>query len=165
MTENNTNCEELQMIVFRLGKEEYAVTITSVQEIIMDQQTTKMPKTQEFVEGVINLRGKIIPVIDGRKKFQINSSQSAHPVDKRVIILDIEQEIIGLVVDEVSEVLQIKTKDIDQTPIKNNDDDCLILGVAKHNGRLLILLNPIEFLNPNEVHSLKNITHGMKIPA
>src|SRR3989339_902212 len=102
MIERFKDLKEVQMIVFQLGNEEYAVPITSVQEIIMPLIPTKIPKSPSFVEGVINLRGHIIPIIDGRKKFQLNTETQSK--ESRIMVLDIEHEVIGLIVDAVCEV-------------------------------------------------------------
>lgn len=159
--------DEIQMIIFNIGKEEYAVKITSIQEIIQNQPTTKIPKTPEFLEGLINLRGKVIPVIDGKKKILLDKTETivSNFRDKKVIILDIEGEITGLVVDEVSEVINVKKQDIESTPVTNNENDDLILGVTQYKGKVLIILNPGELLASHEVHEIKNLATATKLCA
>lgn len=150
--------KEIQLIIFKLGKEEYAVPITNVQEIIMVCPATKLPKTPSFMEGVINLRGRIIPVLDGRKKFNLDVISDCNKIDERIIVLDVEQEIVGLIVDAVSEVIHLQTSDIDPPPIDMEDDTDFLWGVGKLKDRLLILINPKKFLSQNEVKDLKNLS-------
>jgi len=153
-----TDQKEIQVIIFQLGKEEYAVPITNVQEIIMVRPATKIPKTPSFGNGVINLRGRIIPVIDGREKFNLDSKNEFNSNDSRIMVLDVEQEIIGLIVDAVSEVIHLKTDDIVPPPIEMKEDTDFLWGVGKLNERLLILINPQKFLSHNEVKDLKNLS-------
>lgn len=103
------------LIVFKLGDEEYAIPITCIQEIIMPQTPTKLPKSPSFLEGVINLRGHIIPVFDGKKRFQLESDNQ-NDYEARTMILETEDEVIGLVVDSVSEVVHLRSDDIEPPP-------------------------------------------------
>ena len=153
-----TDQKEIQLIIFQMGKEEYAVPITNVQEIIMVQPTTKIPRTPSFVEGVINLRGRIIPVIDGRKKFSLDVKNDHNSNDSRIMVLDVEQEIIGLIVDAVSEVIHLKTDDIVPPPVDMEEDTDFLWGIGKLKDKLLILINPTKFLSHNEVKDLKNLS-------
>ena len=158
MIKEFTDQKEIQLIIFQLGKEEYAVPITNVQEIIMVRPATKLPKTPSFVEGVINLRGRIIPVIDGRKKFSLDVKNNCNANDSRIMVLDVEHEIIGLIVDAVSEVIHLKTEDIVPPPVDMEDDTDFLWGVGKLQDRLLILINPQRFLSHSEVKDLKNLS-------
>lgn len=158
MIEEFKDVKEIQLIIFQLGKEEYAVPITNVQEIIMVRPATKIPKTPSFVEGVINLRGRIIPVIDGRKKFNLDTKNNFNENDSRIMVLDVEHEIIGLIVDAVSEVIHLKTEDIVPPPVDMEDETDFLWGVGKLQDRLLILINPEKFLSHNEVKDLKNLS-------
>ncbi len=156
MIEEFKDVKEVQMIIFKLANEEYAVPIMSVQEIIMKQTPTHMPKSPSWVEGVINLRGHIIPIIDGKKKFSLGESITDKS-NERIIVLDVEHEIIGLIVDEVSEVIHLNTEDIDPTPVDIDDDSDFLWGVGKYKNRLLILINPQKFLSHIEVSDLKKL--------
>lgn len=150
--------KEIQIIVFSLGKEEYAVPITNVQEIIMPCTATKIPRTPSFVEGVINLRGRIIPVIDGRKKFGLDVDSKVISTESRIMVLDVDQEIIGLIVDSVSEVVHLQTADIVPSPVDTEGDADFLEGVGKFNNRLLILIDPQKFLSGKEVQGLQKLT-------
>ncbi|MEI8390660.1 MAG: chemotaxis protein CheW [bacterium] len=148
----NTESDELQLIAFKLGKEEYTVPIETVQEIIMPQITTHIPKSPRFVEGIINLRGHIIPVIDGRKRFDIEISENN--ADTRVIVLELDDHTVGLIVDSVSEVVHLKKSNIEPTPIES-DENSFIVGVGKHQDRLLLLLDASKILDIKETEHLK----------
>lgn len=146
--------EELHLIVFHLGSEDYTVPIESVQEIIMPQTPTHIPKSPTFVEGVINLRGRIIPIIDGRKRFGMpleNENQK-----RRIIILELKSGTIGLIVDSVTEVVHLSTNNIEPPPIEITKDNQFILGIGKLKDRLLILLDPDEFLSLSESEVIQN---------
>lgn len=153
--------KEIHLIVFKLGTEEYAVPITSVQEIIMLQSPTRIPKAPAFVEGVINLRGHIIPIIDGRKKFQLEVKESTN--ESRIMIIEVEADTIGLIVDAVSEVIHLSTDDIEPPPIDMSDDTDFLWGVGKFQDRLLILVNPQKFLNFSETRDLKGLSKVSEI--
>lgn len=145
--------EELQMVVFKLGDEEYTVPISLVQEIIMPQKTTHLPKAPSFIEGVINLRGHIIPIIDGRKRFNLKVSEQSN--DTRIIVIELENHAIGLIVDSVSEVVNLKSENIESTPIDTGESN-FIQGIGKYKNRLLILLDPANFLDMQETQSLQS---------
>jgi purine-binding chemotaxis protein CheW len=127
----------------------------SVQEIIMPQLPTHIPKSPAFMEGVINLRGRVIPIIDGKKKFALESDGAAD--QKRIIILDVEHEIIGLIVDEVNEVIHLPTESIEPLPVDAEEETDFIWGVGKFGKKLVILINPAKFLSHHEVHDLKKV--------
>lgn len=152
MNELKFEKEELQLIVFKLGNEEYTVPIESVQEIIMPQTATHLPKAPNFMEGVINLREHIIPVIDGRKKFDMAVNNSANT---RIIVLELKNHTIGLIVDSVSEVVHLKTNLIEPSPVEIGENNEFILGVGKYKERLLILLDPDKFLDTQETQSIE----------
>lgn len=160
MNETKSTIEELQLVAFMLGEEEYTVPIMSVQEIIMPQKTTHLPKIPDFIEGVINLRGHIIPIIDGRKKLGINSEND--PADKRTIILELETHTIGLIVDSVSEVLHLNTENIDSTHIDMGNETEVITGIGKYKDRLLILLDPEKLLSSMEVENIHKTLQAVK---
>jgi purine-binding chemotaxis protein CheW len=157
MIEVFKDVNEVQMIIFRLGNEEYAVPIMSVQEIIMEQTPTHIPKSPSWVKGVINLRGRIIPIIDGKKKFSLQGSNE-RTENSRIMVLDVEHEIIGLIVDEVSEVIHLKTEEIEPTPVDVEEETDFLWGVGKYQNRLLILINPSKFLSHVEAHDLKKLS-------
>ena len=130
----------LQLVTFGVGDEEFAVPILSVQEINRMMEITRVPQSPPFVEGVINLRGKIIPVVDLRKKFGL--SQTDETKDHRIIVVEVQNRVIGFTVDRVSEVLRIDKDVVDAAPaMVTGIDTDYVDGVGKLEDRLLILLS------------------------
>lgn len=129
-----------QLVVFAFGEEEYGIDISFTQEIMRIPSLTKMPNTPQFLEGVFNLRGKIVPVFDLKKRFEL--PQTERSIDSRLLILDLDGMRSGIIVDDVLEVMRI-----DNQSIKNLDDD--IVGLSKNSiegiclvqERLIIVLN------------------------
>ena len=142
-----TNSEILQIVTFKLGNEEYAVDILKVQEINRVVEITSIPNAPSYVEGVINLRGKVIPVINLRKKFGLDSKEMDS--QSRIMVVDIGST-VGLIVDSVSEVLRLSSDTIEPPPpmTAGNGSSEYIKGVGKLADRLLILLD-IEKLLKN----------------
>lgn len=132
--------EERQLVVFDLADEAYGVNIGTVREIIRMQEITQVPRTPDYVEGVINLRGKVIPVIDMRKRFGFPVAE--HTKDTRIVVIDIGGADIGATVDAVTEVLRLGKDSIEPPSaiISTSDSDYLI-GIAKLETRLIILLD------------------------
>ena len=132
--------KEKQLVIFDLAEETYGVEIISVREIIRIQEITKVPRTPEFVEGVINLRGKVIPVIDLRKRFGFRQAEATK--DTRIVVVDIGGNDIGVVVDAVTEVLRFSADAVEPpTGIITTSDSDYLLGIAKLENRLIILLD------------------------
>ncbi len=135
----------LQLVTFTLRNEEYAVDILNVQEINRITEITQVPNSPSYVEGVINLRGKVMPVINLRKKFGLEDKETDET--SRIIIMDIKGVTNGLVVDSVSEVLRIPTDIVEPPPPMSSDmDSKFIKGVAKLENRLIILIDIDELL-------------------
>lgn len=147
---------EIQLVVFKLGEEEYGVDILNVQEIIKMVEFTKLPNLPTFIEGVINLRGKIIPVIDLKKRFNLTTKE--YNDDNRIVVIDVNNTTVGMVVDAVSEVLRIASNTIEATPalISSIDTDYL-KGVGKLEDRLLILLDIEKIFSTAQKEELENI--------
>jgi purine-binding chemotaxis protein CheW len=145
-------------LTFSLANEEYGIGILKVKEIIGMMPITSIPRTPEFVKGVINLRGKVIPVVDLRLKF---SMESIDYTDRTCIIVveidsNMETLLIGIVVDEVSEVLNIKAEDIEEAPAFGTRlDTDYILGMAKTDGGVKILLNIDKVLSSSDIEVLE----------
>jgi purine-binding chemotaxis protein CheW len=150
-TQKSENSELLQLVSFHIGDEEFGVNILNVQEIIRIMPITKVPNSPEFVEGVINLRGRVIPVIDLRIK--LNLPKVMHNNSTRIIVMEINNKTIGFIVDSVSEVLRISENIIEPPPqaVAGVDSE-YITDVAKLQDRLLILLDmeKIHSVNENE---------------
>jgi purine-binding chemotaxis protein CheW len=136
----NETVELLQLVSFKIENEEYGVDILDVQEINKMVQITKVPNSPDFVEGVINLRGRIIPVIDLRTRLGLPRKEQDK--DSRIIVVDLERKTIGFIVDAVSEVLRIPASVTEVPPeIVAGIDSEFIKSVGKLEDRLLILID------------------------
>jgi purine-binding chemotaxis protein CheW len=149
------NGEDLQIVAFRLSSEEYALPITKVKDINRVMPMTKMPKSPVFMKGVINLRGEIIPVVDLRERFGLAVSEATD--DSRIMVVDFNNSLLGIIVDGVTEVLSIPTTEIDIPPAVAKLNIKQVPGVGKVNDRLLILLNIDEVFSAEEVNDLKGM--------
>jgi purine-binding chemotaxis protein CheW len=147
--------EELQLVIFRLATEEYGLPITKVQEINRLVPITKLPQAPPFMEGIINLRGRIIPIIDLRKRFQLKVAD--YTDDNRIIIVDVSGQTVGIIVDAVAEVVRLERAAIEPPPPSFILDAEYIYGVGKTDNRLLILLNIDKILTTQEEIVLKQL--------
>lgn len=145
----------LHMVGFTVAGEEFCVDILKVQEVIRMVGITVMPNAPDYVEGVINLRGKIIPIIDFCKRMHLHSSEEIHEESRRIIVVSFEKVNVGLVVDKVSQVMKITSEQISPTPdvVKGMDSECL-MGVAKVGERLLVLLDLEKLFKQEEFQAL-----------
>jgi len=141
--------KDLQVVGFRIGNETFGVRIGSVREIVRVPEITAVPSAPETVEGVINLRGKIIPVMDLRKRF----GQSEIQPDKknRILVVELEGKLVGLIVNAASEVLKIAPSDIEAPGnLFSEGESTYVTGVGKLKGRLIILLDIAKLLHRPE---------------
>jgi len=130
----------LQLVTFTMGTEEYAVDILKVQEINRMTEIAKVPNAPNYVEGVINLRGRVIPVVSLRKRFGFDDKLSDE--QSRIMIMDIQGITIGVIVDAVSEVLRIQSNTVEPTPhVASSLGTEFIKGIAKLEDRLIILID------------------------
>lgn len=142
-----------QFVEFKLSDEEYGIDILQVKTIERMMPITRVPKTPDFVEGVINLRGEIVPVIDLKKRFDLTPSEVTDST--RIIIASIDDITVGMIVDAATEVIQLSQDDIEPAPpIIGGIDANYLEGVGKIDGRLLILLNVAKLLKPQEINQL-----------
>lgn len=146
----------LQLVTFHLGGEEFAMDILKVQEINRMVNITQVPKTPFYVEGVINLRGKVIPVIDLRKRFGLEECEKTQ--NSRIIVIEVAGNTVGLIVDSVSEVLRLPSKTVEPPPpLVTGVDSEYIMGVGKVEDRLLILLDMNKVFGAEEVEALSAV--------
>jgi purine-binding chemotaxis protein CheW len=132
--------DEFQLVVFELGDERYGLDIATVYEIIRHQPVTAVPQAPSFVEGVINLRGRIIPVVDLRRRFGMMQGELTKA--SRIVVCEAAGTRVGLVVDGVSEVLMVSADAVEQTPdVAAGYDTQYLKGIAKLGERLVILLD------------------------
>jgi len=145
--------KDIQVVGFRIGSETYGVRIGSVREIVRVPEITSVPSAPDLIEGVINLRGKIIPVMDLRKRF----GQSEIVTDKknRILVVELNNKLLGLIVNAASEVLKIPPADIE--PPGN------VFGVGKLKGRLIILLDITRLLHRPEYKRLEEVAEPVTL--
>ncbi len=148
---------EHQLVVFDLANEHYGVDIAAVEGIIKIQPITVVPHTPAFVEGVTNLRGEVLPVIDLRKRFDLPAN-TARGKDTRIVVVEIDGKKVGMVVDAVSEVLRVADEAIEPpSPIVTTVDSAFIRGIAKVDDRLIILVELSKVLSTDEQASLRGM--------
>ena len=146
----------LQLVTFSIDVEEFGVNILKVQEIIRIMEITRVPRSPEFVEGVINLRGRVIPIVDLRRRFGL--AAIAHDKDTRIIVIELNSLVVGFIVDAVSEVLRIPADTVEPTPpVAAGVDSEYISGVGKLQDRLLILLDLDKLLTAEDLHRLNSL--------
>jgi purine-binding chemotaxis protein CheW len=147
-----------QVIGFRIHNQEFGINIFQVQEVYKMQDITQVPNSPEIVAGVINLRGRVIPIVDIRKNFGISALPES---SAKIIITEIQGRTIGIIVDQVSEVLKIPVDQIEPAPdIALSIKSSYIIGVAKLKHRLLILLDMNSMFSDQEIDQFK----GKKVP-
>ncbi|GAB4387937.1 MAG: chemotaxis protein CheW [Thermodesulfovibrionales bacterium] len=145
--------EVLQLVTFNLGNEEYAVDILKVQEINRMSDIAKVPNAPPYLEGVINLRGRVIPVVNLRKRFGLGEKESDER--SRIMIMDLQGTTMGLVVDSVSEVLRIPSGTVEPTPpIASDVGTEFIRGIAKLEDRLIILIDMDSLIDRPEAAAM-----------
>jgi purine-binding chemotaxis protein CheW len=145
--------ELLQLVTFNIGKEEFGVDILNVQEINRMTHITKVPNAPHFVEGVINLRGRVIPVIDLRLKLKIEKKE--YDKNTRIIVVEVENKTIGFIVDSVNEVLRIPANLTEAPPdMVSGIESEYIKSVGKLEDRLLILIDIQKIIQINEMKKL-----------
>ncbi|NLG70233.1 MAG: chemotaxis protein CheW [Firmicutes bacterium] len=153
---------ERQLVIFQLAREVYGLDINWVRAIITLQDVTRVPGAPAFVEGVINLRGHVIPVVDLRKRFGLEA-----PVDPRrtrIVVVDVPPHTIGLVVDAVTEVLRIRESVVEPAGnVLAGIDVAFIQGVAKLERRLIILLDLQRLLHAAEIKALEQVETSMEV--
>ncbi len=148
--------ETSQHVTFSLGGEEYGIEITKVQEIIGYQGFTRIPNVPEFIRGVLNLRGTVVPVVDLRKKFAMEEKE--YNKFTVIIILEAVERIMGIIVDAISDVVTLATKDIQEAPsFAVNVRTDFISGMGKRDGKLIILLDMDKVLSHEELEIIDNI--------
>lgn len=149
--------EQEQLIVFELAGESYGVDIGAVNTIIRMQEITEIPRSPDFVEGVINLRGSIIPVIDLRKRFGLVIAEETKAT--RIVVVEaLEDQMIGMVVDAVTETLMLPKDSIEPpSPVVTGVDSEYVRGVGKLENRLVILLDLDKVLTSKEANQLRKM--------
>lgn len=150
---STTGGDILQLVTFTIGNEEYAVDILKVQEINRMTEIAKVPNSPSYVEGVINLRGRVIPVVSLRGRFNLGDKENDER--SRIMIMDIQGLTIGVVVDSVSEVLRIPSNTVEAAPHMSAEIGTeFIRGIAKLDDRLIILIDMDQIIDRPERSAL-----------
>jgi len=149
--------ELIQLVSFNLGPEEYAVEVLKVREIIRMTTITHIPNTPPSVEGIINLRGKVIPIISLRNRFSMAGSENDQHT--RIIVMDIGGKLMGFIVDGVSEVIRISSSEIQPPPsmVAGGVDQDFICGVIQHADQLLLMLQLDRMFSSEEQEAFAGI--------
>ncbi|HKO05008.1 MAG TPA: chemotaxis protein CheW [Candidatus Acidoferrales bacterium] len=144
--------KELHLVGFRVGRETFGVPIAMVREIVRVPEITAVPNAAEFIEGVINLRGKIVPVVDLRKRFRDAEPESGRKT--RILVAEVDGQNVGLIVNSASEVLKIAPSDVEvPRNLFTEGEMSYISGVGKLNGRLILILDLTKILQRGELRS------------
>jgi purine-binding chemotaxis protein CheW len=151
--------EVSQLVAFGVGPGEYAIDIMRIKEIINPVPVTAMPKAPAFIEGVIELRGAILPVIDVRKRFDLAAPPSTRATKFLIVGVDIGETrlIVGLIVDRVSEPLRVPKAEVKPAPQLTIAERAFFSGVVHHQGRMLMVLDPDALLSSVEKQTLTGL--------
>ncbi len=155
------NATEMQLVVFDLASEYYGVDIGDVREIIRMQTVTRVPGAPQFVEGIINLRGQVIPVVDLRKRLELTVSEQTN--ESRIVWVTISGQDVGVMVDAVTEVLRIPLSSIEPpSAMVSSVDSNYLRGIAKLESRLIILLDMSKVLAMMDGQLISDLQSGGK---
>ena len=148
--------KDLQVVGFRIGNETYGVRIGSVREIVRVPEITSVPSAPDLIEGVINLRGKIVSVVDLRKRF--GEKEITANKKNRILVAEVSGKMVGLIVDAASEVIKIPDSEVDLPPSVFEEGELnYVTGVGKVKGRLIILVDLSKILQKGELRRLGEI--------
>jgi purine-binding chemotaxis protein CheW len=146
MAQAQVSGQERQLVVFDLHSEAYGVDISAVREIIRMQEITRVPRAPEYIEGVINLRGKVIPVVDLRTRFGVAKAERTG--DNRIVVVNVDGQDIGMVVDAVTEVSRVASDSIEPpSSVITTNDSGYLTGIVKAQEKLIILLDIARVIN------------------
>lgn len=144
----------VQWVTFRLDNETYGVNVMQVQEVLRMTEIAPVPGAPDYVLGIINLRGNVVTVIDTRKRFGLELREVDDAT--RIVITEIEQQVIGMLVDAVAEVVDVRMSEIETAPNVGNDESSrFIQGVSSREGELLILVDLNKLLSADELREMK----------
>jgi purine-binding chemotaxis protein CheW len=162
-TSRDAQAQDLRFLIFRLGDDEFALPIDAVDEVArVPEQITRLPKTPKFLEGVVNLRGEVLPVVDQRRRFDMPARDAS--ADRRLVVVRTERHRAGLIVDSVSEVLRCGSQALKPAPDLTGDALALVRSVInlESAGRIILLLDPLELLSRAERGLLDGFAKEMR---
>lgn len=150
------NDEVLQWVTFRLEDETYGINVMQVQEVLRYTEIAPVPGAPDYVLGIINLRGNVVTVIDTRARFGLQSGEVSD--NSRIVIIESDKQVIGILVDSVAEVVYLKTSEIDSAPNVGTDESAkFIQGVSNRDGQLLILVDLNKLMTDEEWDEISDI--------
>jgi purine-binding chemotaxis protein CheW len=155
-TSDNTNKNDdvQQWVTFQLDSEIYGINVMQVQEVLRYTEIAPVPGSPAYVLGIINLRGNVVTVLDTRTRFGLDTSEMSD--NTRIVIIEADKQVIGILVDSVAEVVYLKASEIDVAPNVGNDESAkFIMGVSNKDGKLLILIDLNQLLSDEEWDEVK----------
>jgi purine-binding chemotaxis protein CheW len=155
--------DEEQIVSFKLGKETFGVKVSQVREIGKVENITKIPKMPNYIEGVMNLRGQITTVIDLKKRFNIDGDKSGNTAASRIIVAEIGDTQIGIIVDEVEDVMRVPRQSISSPPktLASRAEMNFLVGICKLPDRMIMLLDLNQVLTGNELNQAEGDTSAV----
>jgi purine-binding chemotaxis protein CheW len=155
-TTSDADDEVLQWVTYKLGAETYGINVMQVQEVLRHTEIAPVPGAPEYVLGIINLRGNVVTVIDTRARFGLEPTELSD--NTRIVIIESEEQVVGILVDSVAEVVYLRSSDIDSAPNVGTEESAkFIHGVSNRDGELLILVDLNKLLSDEEWEELTNI--------
>lgn len=155
-TAEDINDEVLQWVTYRLGEETYGINVMQVQEVLRYTEIAPVPGAPDYVLGIINLRGNVVTVIDTRSRFGLPPSETTD--NTRIVIIESDEQVVGILVDSVAEVVYLKTSEIDSAPNVGTEESAkFIQGVSNRDGELLILVDLNKLLTDDEWDELSKL--------
>jgi purine-binding chemotaxis protein CheW len=152
----DSNDEILQWVTYKLEDETYGINVMQVQEVLRYTEIAPVPGAPSYVLGIINLRGNVVTVIDTRARFGLHSAEVTD--NSRIVIIEAEKQVIGILVDSVAEVVYLRSSEIDSAPnIGTEESAKFIQGVSNREGELLILVDLNKLLNDEEWQEVSNV--------
>lgn len=153
----NNDIAKKQFVIFRLGSTEFAVPIEQVWRIVPLEKSTRVPRVPAFIEGIINLHGSIVPVVDLKKRLGLK--ETPYPEDGRIVVVETQSHQVGMMVDGVTEILWLPEDSIEPPPAMIAEISGVYLtGVAVHNDRLFVILDLSRVLSSQEIEELDALT-------
>jgi purine-binding chemotaxis protein CheW len=155
-TASERDDEVLQWVTYKLGEETYGINVMQVQEVLRHTEIAPVPGAPEYVLGIINLRGNVVTVIDTRARFGLEATELSD--NSRIVIIESDEQVVGILVDSVAEVVYLRSSDIDSAPNVGTEESAkFIQGVSNREGELLILVDLNKLLSDEEWEELTNI--------
>jgi purine-binding chemotaxis protein CheW len=156
--------EKRQFVIFKLGEETFGIPLEHVIEVIKKEAITDVPRALDFVEGIIHIRNRVIPVVDLKKRFKIEAenvnevtADQTKKATEKIIITSINKKFVGFVVDEVFKVISIDAAAIEKPSTGQQSGKAYVTGIANVEDKLIVLIDSSKILSTEEQHKIKNI--------